>query len=1220
MPEKSRGADFLTASKAETKTIENYYLEAKARALEFFDQGEFFYAYATVYDIALKNPTLTTEQRKYLESLRRVQSVSGDKNRLIALIHELRDRGLFETAVGQYKHLIDNHSPEDKEGPSDVKTESEVRMQARELCEFLYGHVLSEVEQQILKEANYFSASIISQKALNDFTSTLDVSGGMMGSLAARAYDETRSSAYPTPELNRVLSNHSNQPPLQVLGALNALKKEEIRLSRQENAIALDELIQFCKSKSLTEADPEKLVQFLEQIQEVYFSGHPNFGSNIATVELLVLTAKANRIPEVQGYFGQTLVGNLDYNLQFFSDVSVERLMEKMHVLPLEDVLDVLHQCQTVAASSASEGWARGALQKLFSFVEQLKIEHPSELVQYTAASVLKRMESEAKNPSLEVIKRRGDRAEGRLYETLSAQEHAENLKLKRQIQSDIPLHESDRLVRVANDAVAIVDHSGTPRHIGHIDQASLPAVTEADISSSDLEVAFQYANPEVLSSQRGVEGAMQHINSTIISRRVDGDVSSLKFYAKEWSRISSVLTPSQWEAFYQSIDTMNAAAQHYEEVRVQEQQQTENFNEAFSEVYVHTFSKLAPKIIAGCQGVRRAQLQRTYDEFKGVYQINPEAAFAAVEDFTRLFKMLEQGFLPYGNREVATTKEARKHINTLLSLSNRINEIHSAAWEEATQQVQEAYPIHTDSYKRAQWEYMRCVLQLKNNAERVSQELHHYVSEKDREIHFSPQEVKFTSYESIVANPELSPFGAVEGIGDMGLLLQDLHRCRKDIEQDLGIEFSQIPYRSEMHFLLYLVRKHQSQDWARTKTVLQSMDSGASLKNKVLETFIASAENVGYGDMVIKLVENIPNPSQLELILDKYLELARTTAHMDSELQSVFAGDTNELVVRTAMQQLLHEANELLVGVSVKASTGNVGQIMTNLTSINARARTVVAAVRARKAHGEQVDLQEILSFKKIELSGPDLQDMHPKLVSAMRKLYVENYSTRYKTGTADDSKVDKVIQQLLAGFNEALNNPKSKFYVYVDEQNIDSETGEPALVSFCRFDQGYDEAGQSILHAAAANTNPDYKNADMGKVAMAEAFTREGEQGVPIIAEVAADNPLAEFYLENLGFVIVGSFPLEGGRSLGLALKMRIDKSLSARLPSRRLDKAYLQLIGDGGQFANFKMHITTTPDFRKLTEGYVLSRLFTGADGKKYYVFEVPAAEVSEFAAAA
>jgi hypothetical protein len=85
----------------------------------------------------------------------------------------------------------------------------------------------------------------------------------------------------------------------------------------------------------------ERLTAFLQEMYETYFSYSPNIINRCSLGSLLQMGAKANRVPEIQEWFGQTTVGKITYILAFIDEERLAKMESSLEGLSLPDKLDV---------------------------------------------------------------------------------------------------------------------------------------------------------------------------------------------------------------------------------------------------------------------------------------------------------------------------------------------------------------------------------------------------------------------------------------------------------------------------------------------------------------------------------------------------------------------------------------------------------------------------------------------------------------------------------------------------------------------------------------------------------------------------------------------------------------------------------------------------------------------------------------------------------------
>ena len=315
---------------------------------------------------------------------------------------------------------------------------------------------------------------------------------------------------------------------------------------RIASGVFLEELINFVQKKSLSADNKENLTVFLEKIQNLFFSHSPNLASNIGAFEGILLTAKANRVPEIQGWFGQTMVGEMTYNINFGSRENFESIVERSKHLKTGDLLDFLHQVQTIAANSASADWSNYSYDNLVALVKEIK-DKSNPLINIVADLILERLSAEAHNPSLGFVKRYGDQGEGKVREGLSQEQVANSNNLLRQIKMDIDLPSGGKVLQVAKDAIAVFDHSNLPRYLSITDLASLPPPAEA--SYLHIERAREAATVKNLGDMHRLFQIIDYMNNNILNSSQNDNES----FVKSWAEISDTISKDEWKIFFES-------------------------------------------------------------------------------------------------------------------------------------------------------------------------------------------------------------------------------------------------------------------------------------------------------------------------------------------------------------------------------------------------------------------------------------------------------------------------------------------------------------------------------------------------------------------------------------------------------------------------------------------------------------------------------------------
>ena len=245
---------------------------------------------------------------------------------------------------------------------------------------------------------------------------------------------------------------------------------------RESINIFLNSLIDFVEEKSIKPENRKKLQSFVSDLHEAMFSFSPNLSNQIGLENLLVTTARATRVPESQGWFGQNMVGELTYELNWAHEESVERILNKVRKLALPEQLDVIHQLATVGADAIAQGEpGYRAHDRIVRMLDVINHESQYPIVKYATKNSLITIEREEKNPSLGIATFQGNVAGARLPEQLSEKLAEQSNVLKRQVRIKNSPSDSYELLPISSDAIGLFDHSNIPRQFAAVEVSSLP-------------------------------------------------------------------------------------------------------------------------------------------------------------------------------------------------------------------------------------------------------------------------------------------------------------------------------------------------------------------------------------------------------------------------------------------------------------------------------------------------------------------------------------------------------------------------------------------------------------------------------------------------------------------------------------------------------------------------------------------------------------------------
>jgi len=319
---------------------------------------------------------------------------------------------------------------------------------------------------------------------------------------------------------------------------------------REGVGVFLDTLIDFVADKASDRENAGRLRSFIGNVQESLFSFSPNISNQVGMENLLITTAKANRVPEAQGWFGQNMVGEMAYELSFCHPEQVDRIVEAIKRRPIGEVLDIIQQVETIAADALAQGdWAEPAVGRSEQILAQLNEHFGSPLIHYSVDLSLDRIRQEEEEPTLGVLTFHGNKQAGRLGRDLTREQRQQDAELSAQINPDVPVEGT--MLPIASDAVAIFDHSQIPRHLARVNPEALPQPEAISI------VALRNAIETCKDPRRFRPEQLVDLITFIDDRVVVPD-------KKTWPDISDRLSAEDWSGFFKAKQSFEALRQRY--------------------------------------------------------------------------------------------------------------------------------------------------------------------------------------------------------------------------------------------------------------------------------------------------------------------------------------------------------------------------------------------------------------------------------------------------------------------------------------------------------------------------------------------------------------------------------------------------------------------------------------------------------------------------------
>lgn len=165
-----------------------------------------------------------------------------------------------------------------------------------------------------------------------------------------------------------------------------------------------------------------------------------------------------------------------------------------------------------------------------------------------------------------------------------------------------------------------------------------------------------------------------------------------------------------------------------------------------------------------------------------------------------------------------------------------------------------------------------------------------------------------------VLQDSRILPFHHVLDIESAEMVLQQMHRpyMRQHLEQQFGIQLSEMTLRSQLQFLGFLVQ-HDEGTIERMQGVLQGSRLDAETKQAYTETFFAAAENSSIADDLLNTAEQLP-PDVLKIMCNGYQELTQHVADIEQFIQQQFRTEGEHTIdTRAVVQGIVRRANREL-------------------------------------------------------------------------------------------------------------------------------------------------------------------------------------------------------------------------------------------------------------------------------------------------------------------
>lgn len=734
---------------------------------------------------------------------------------------------------------------------------------------------------------------------------------------------------------------------------------------REGVSIFLNSLIDFIEEKA-NFGDREKLQTFVSGLHEAMFSFSPNLANQIGLENMLLTTAKATRVSEAQGWFGQNMVGELTYELNWAHEESVGRILNRIKKLELPEQLDVIHQLTTVAADAIAQGEpGYQAHDRIVRMLEIINHESQYPIVRYATENALITIEREEENPSLGVVTFHGNVAGARLPETLNQNLVDESDRLKKQVRIKNGPQGSYKILQISSDAVALFDHSNTPRQFSKVDVSSLPTPTE--VNALLVERLKEGAEAK-LNRNQFYELFIRTTNLLLEHDKNKRAINSL-ILAEKWAEVSNQFSKEEWERVFSVMLKRQDAEEGNARKLAELQEKVENANLAASNRFIELVIKKGKEILASLPNPPAILNEYYQNLLRYREEGNEERAFTSAESFARFFQINQE----FGTSDKHGLSEAQLHHGLELAEQvQAVRDIHIANWDEYNEARMLQSTGQNPQSEAEILEFVETKERLLEKQKQLQADILRYLQQLDQNLSGKLVTVEARSFDQIENDQNLNPFNG-EDREQLALLLQQLHNpaLRSLLEQDLGINLTEIPLRSQIHLLRYLSDQNR-EGFDHLRNVLQR---DLAFKNEFLRSFLITAEDSRFGSSIIELADSLSNRpglgSKVFQTYDQYVgKVSEVARNVLASLQQEFPNSSID--ENTIVQSLLTRAKDFMVELEteIKSQLENVEAAVNNFITELSKESPKEQVVRAQFKNISSLLDRENIDLKSFEQS----------------------------------------------------------------------------------------------------------------------------------------------------------------------------------------------------------------------------------------------------------
>ena len=915
---------------------------------------------------------------------------------------------------------------------------------------------------------------------------------------------------------NEAFERLSQEKSLRLREYSGLLPEKKAEIDPSLTYVFFDEFIAFVENK--TSEDPENISKYCGKIG--------NWIRNIWHVsritEQLELSQEINlatrsiEVPPLMEYLSPYLAYESAVRLGSTDVQEVQNIASELQALPQGRIMSIIRSLPTFAASVSFDELELPAKDNICVILERLA-DTDIPAIRFSALNARENVERE-------MTAQKNHKPAKDFIEKVAVPELEIGVGiLNRRLLSDRTLPYEDYTIRkVAADAVAFYDRHSFPQHIAKVPGETLDQLEQSDDSRdwSALEKIklslLAHQNLTKREARKFILGISKHFFD-------ENEPSDIDSKARLLHSISETLNEADWKTLLNDLSTI------------------QNFEaDAWNDV-----SALKNEYEARQKDTEESLLRRIKDILTRPASSPEDISTSEAEDLTPLLRTLDT-FLETSDFENGVDYiDQWEHDSTNNSAShkaqNEISNLLKRHWKENVEKLEERFREEKQIWgvKSKVWDIgpkkertEGTLTKLTDKQSGFKDDLLRNIQKylKDAESSGDLFRVSLMSYDAALEDTTFKPDSKKkQNTSEKELLLRSLHT--PEMKNLLGMDFSRLPLRAQVHFLLF----RGKEDSAAAERFRLVLEKHPTLSDDIAYSFLATAEGSEYGETILSLAESLDTET-LGPILKKYAEITKDADAVADFIRSEFPNlDETETasVAGTVTKNLLRRGRDLLVDLAKNVETDHIS-LLRKLDDVSAGVELYKKTFRTLYESGKLKNPAEMANTEILTLSPEDLSEKDKEWMRGLyRKSYPESeYSSSFR-------------EAIFAGLDKRLEKtgPGTRCHILRrDGKNV----------SFVFFeDTGTSKDGRTEKFGSSFNVEPEYRS-DMVGGAFWDTFLSAEAVGsvITITGDHALPNPVSDFYVNKKGFFGIGMRTV-GDRPLPL---LQYDEKRNGELFTRK------------------------------------------------------------------